>query len=353
MRIGIVISAFTNGGAQRVAMTLSKWLSDYGHNCCIIALGESAKNQYDAHDVNLIRLRDVYKEQSITNRLRKFDCDNQIDVYVVMGVPMCMYVIPALRKSRAKVIVSERNDPKNFQGKTLTKIVSRWLMSKADGFVFQTSDAWSFYKKYQNRSTIIPNPVAEVPEVLNRTQNEFRKKEIVTAGRLIPQKNHEMLIRTFAKISSSFPEYRLVIYGEGLLKDFLRELCRDLGVEQKVSFPGSVNDVHKRIIDSELFVLSSNFEGMPNALMEAMAMGITCISTDCPCGGPKDLVENGENGVLIPVGNVDACAKAIAKCLTEKQMSDELGKNALEVRKKYSKDIICKKWLDYVEKIVG
>ena len=353
MRIGIVISAFTNGGAQRVAVTLSKWLNDHGQNCSIIALDESPKNQYDAHDVNLVRLRNMYKGKGITKRIKIFDRENPIDVYIVMGVPMSMYVIPALKKSKAKIIISERNDPRNFQGKTITKIVSRWLMNKADGFVFQTSDAWNFYKKYQDRSNIIPNPVAEVPDVQVRTPNEQRKKEIVTAGRLIPQKNHEMLIRAFAKIAPSFPEYRLVIYGEGLLKDNLKGLCRDLGVEQVVDFPGSVNDVHKRILNSELFVLSSNFEGMPNALMEAMAMGITCISTDCPCGGPKDLIEDGVNGVLIPVGDVYACAESIAKCLTEKQIADKFGIKALDVRKKFCKDVICKKWLDYVEKIVG
>ena len=353
MRIGIVISAFTNGGAQRVAVTLSKWLNDNGHNCCIIALDESSKNQYEAHDVNLIRLRNVYKGQGITNRLRMFDRDNQIDVYIVMGVPMCMYVIPALRKSKAKIIISERNDPRNFQGKTITKILSRWLMSKADGFVFQTSDAWNFYKKYKNRSIIIPNPVAEVPKIQSRTQNERRKKEIVSAGRLVPQKNHKMLIRAFAKIAPSFPEYRLVIYGEGVLKEHLKGVCRDLGIEQVVDFPGSVNDLHNRILNSELFVLSSNFEGMPNALMEAMAMGITSISTDCPCGGSKDLIKDGVNGFLIPVGNVDVCEKAIAKCLTEKKKADEIGKNALDVQKTFSKDVICKKWLEFVKKIVG
>jgi len=353
MRIGVVISAFTNGGAQRVAVTLSKWMNDHGQNCCIIALDESTKNQYDAQDVNLVRLRDMYKDWGITKRLRMFDSDNSIDVYIVMGVPMSIYVMPALRHSKATVIISERNDPRNFQGKIITKIVSRWLMGKADGFVFQTTDAWNFYNKYQDRSTVIPNPVAEVPDVQVRIPNEQRKKEIVTAGRLIPQKNHEMLIRAFAKIVSSFPEYRLVIYGEGFLRDSLKGLCRDLGVEQVVDFPGSVNDVHKRFLNSELFVLSSDFEGMPNALMEAMAMGITCISTDCPCGGPKDLVEDGVNGVLIPVGDVDSCAKVIAKCFTDKQMADKLGKNALNVRKKFSKELVCKKWLEYINQVVG
>lgn len=349
MRIGIIISDFSNGGAQRVAVTLSKWLNCHEQISRIIALENTNKNQYDADDVDLIRLQEKYKNQTIIQRLRHYDLECQTDVYIVMGVPMCVYVIPALRKSKAKIVVSERNDPKNFHGKTLIKIISRWLMDDADGFVFQTNDAFNFYKKYRNRSVVISNPLVDLPLVLERVPNELRKKEIVTAGRLVPQKNHEMLINAFAKISSLFPDYRLVIYGEGFLKDRLKKKCYDLGVEQKVDFPGSVNDLHNKMLNSELFVLSSDFEGMPNALMEAMAMGITCISTDCPCGGPKDLIKNGENGCLIPVGDVDACANVIKELLIEKKKADKIGCNALELRVKYCKDNICNAWLDFLK----
>ena len=200
--------------------------------------------------------------------------------------------MPALKGSKAKIIVSERNDPRNFQGKTITKLVSRYLMSKADGFVFQTNDACDFYKKYKDRSVVIPNPVADVPVILERLPNEQRDKVIVTAGRLVPQKNHEMLIKAFGKIAYRFPEYKLIIYGEGELKEKLQLLSRDLSMGDRVVFPGSVNDLHEKIKNAELFVLSSDFEGMPNALMEAMAMGITCISTDY-CGGPRD-IESGK-----------------------------------------------------------
>ena len=353
MNIGIIISAFTNGGAQRVAVTLSRWLNEHGQNCCIIALSESSKNQYDAGNVNLVRLEERFKGKSITQRIKAFDQDNQIDVYIVMGVPMCMYVIPALKNSKAKVIVSERNDPRNFQGKTITRILSRWLMNRADGFVFQTRDACDYYKRYKGRSVVIPNPVADVPVILERLPNEQRDKVIVTAGRLVPQKNHEMLIKAFGIIADRFPEYKLIIYGEGGLKAQLQQLTKELSISDRVLFPGSVNDLHERIKNAELFVLSSDFEGMPNALMEAMAMGLTCISTDCPCGGPKDLINDGENGLLIPVGNVGACAGAIVKYLCDKEEADRFGSAAQEVREKYSRDNICSNWLDYIESVVG
>lgn len=353
MRIGIIISAFTNGGAQRVAVTLSRWLNDNGHRSNIIALSESAKNQYDADNVNLVRLEKLYKGQKIAQRLRSYDQNNQIDAYIVMGVPMCIYVMPALKRSKAKIIVSERNDPHNFQGKTITKLVSRYLMSKADGFVFQTNDARDYYKKYHNKSVVIPNPVADVPVILERLPNEQRDKVIVTAGRLVPQKNHEMLIKAFGKIANSFQEYKLIIYGEGELKEKLQLLTNDLGISDRVFFPGSVNDLHERIKNAEIFVLSSDFEGMPNALMEAMAMGITCISTDCPCGGPKDLIENGENGYLISVNDIDKCADVIMSVLDDKKGADRVGQNSLKIRNKYCSNVICREWLNMVTKVAN
>ena len=353
MKIGIIISAFTNGGAQRVAVTLSRWLNDNGHEGYIIALSESTKNQYDAEGINLVRLETIYKGQKITQRLRSYDQNNQIDAYIVMGVPMCIYVMPALKGSKAKIIVSERNDPRNFQGKTITKLVSRYLMSKADGFVFQTNDARDYYKKYKNKSVVIPNPVADVPVILERLPNEQRDKVIVTAGRLVPQKNHEMLIKAFGKIADRFPQYKLIIYGEGELKEKLQLLTKELGISNRVVFPGSVNDLHERIKNAELFVLSSNFEGMPNALMEAMAMGITCISTNCPCGGPKDLIDNGNNGYLIPVNDIDKCVDIITSVLDDKYEADRIGQNSLKTRDKYCSDVICSEWLNMVTKVVN
>lgn len=353
MRIGFIVSAFTNGGAQRVAITLTKWLNSHGHEACIISLVESDMNQYDASGMTYYSLGKMYAGQSVQRRMKAFDESHDVDAYILMGVPMCIYVIPALRNTRAKIIVSERNDPRNFQGKAIIKVASRFLMRRADGFVFQTKDASDFYKRFQNKSTVIPNPVADVPMIRQRLSNAERKKRIVTAGRLVPQKNHEMLIHAFSMVSKDYPDYCLMIFGEGNLKESLESLAVRLGVQDRVFFPGSVNDVHEQIIDAELFVLSSDFEGMPNALMEAMAMGLTSISTDCPCGGPRDMIEDGVNGYLIPVGDQEACARAIRAALSDKTNSDRIGQRAMELRERLGKDTICEKWLEFIRKIVN
>ena len=351
MTVGIILGNIDTGGAQRVAITLATWLNEHHHKAVLIVLSNSKWKAYTIEGIETAFLENIYKGKSIKNRIQLFNEENAIDEYLVMDVPMCIYVIPALKRSKARIVVSERSDPRHAKIKLPVKIMSRLLMSQADGFVFQTEEAKNYYKRLANKSIVIPNPVMEIPVIANRRSNCERKKEIVTAGRLIPAKNHKMLLSAFKKISSSYPDYKLIIYGDGLLLSELKSVSKDLGIDDKVEFPGSVNDLHERIKESELFVMTSDFEGMPNALMEAMAMGLTCISTDCPCGGPKQLISDGENGYLIPVGDISACAEKIEYTLTHKEEADIIADRAMGVREKYGKDTICAKWLSYLQSI--
>ena len=153
------------------------------------------------------------------------------------------------------------------------------------------------------------------------------EKEIVSVGRLNIPKNFPLLIRAFAKISEKHQDYILKIYGQGGLLESLKKLTRELGVEEKVEFPGYVNDIPKVLQKASLFVLSSHYEGMPNALAEAMSLGLPCISTDCPVGGPRFLINEEENGILVPVDDDDALADAIERVLNNEDLKEKLGKN--------------------------
>ena len=163
----------------------------------------------------------------------------------------------------------------------------------------------------------------------------------------MPQKNQKMLIEAFSKIHSNYPEYQLVIYGEGKLRHQLQEQIDLLGLQERISLPGSRSDVLEQIKDASLFVLPSDFEGMPNVLIEAMALGLPCISTDCPCGGPRELIQNGVNGILISVGDVEALACEMSKVLDDSEMSALLGKNAVQIREKLNMEKIGKEWLTF------
>ena len=201
------------------------------------------------------------------------------------------------------------------------------LYPLADGFVFQTKEAQEYFdKKIQKKSVIIPNPINE--EFICEPYNGEREKKIVTVGRLEEQKNHKMLIKAFSKLPEGLSEYKLIIYGEGSLRPELEKQIKELNLLGRVFLPGQVDDVKNRIYKAGLFVLSSNYEGMPNALMEAMALGVPCASTDCPCGGPRFLIKNEYNGLLYNVNNELELKLAINKIIGDEELSKKISKNA-------------------------
>lgn len=223
-------------------------------------------------------------------------------------------------------------------------------MSFASGFIFQTEGAKKQYpQRIQQRSVVISNPIDIT--VFPRKTNEIKKKKIVSVGRLVPQKNHEMLVNVFSKISEDYPEYSLIIYGEGRERNSLQKLIDVHDLSSKVILAGVKEDVLRQINDAELFVMSSNFEGLPNALIEAMALGIPVISTNCPSGGPASLIKDGYNGLLVPVGDEYEMERAIRLLLNDKGYSSNMGKNAYYIRRLLDIDVIGSQWIDYIEKI--
>ena len=349
MNIVIAIDSPGRGGAERVGFTLARWLdSQVDLNATLVAIRESNKLSYSTDGLDYVNL----KNKNVIGGLRRVVKDRDADVLLTMTVPLCIYTVPALWGLNIKHVVSERNSPAHFSGKWITKVLSRWLMKQADGFVFQTKQARDFYGcKIAERSTIIHNPISEIPEDLFQPVL-VRKKVIVSVGRLNKQKNHVLLIKAFEEVIKEFPVYILKIYGDGKERENLVELIRTLWLTDKVFLAGTQSDVHNKIADATMFVMSSDFEGMPNALMEAMALGIPCISTDCPCGGPAELIKNGKNGLLIPVRDVEALVKAMKSFLSDNKFAESLGCEASLIKETHSADLICKMWLDYFNGIV-
>lgn len=349
MKIVFTIAHMTIGGAQRVTYNLIKWLRDNTEDeVYLVIFGKLVIGdvEYDLNNIN-----HEYLPSGKINKiwyLRKYLKKIKPDVLVTMGVPGALFDVPACAGLGIKHIISERNDPAHFGGRVVTRIISRLLMRKADGFVFQTRDAQAFYGgEIAKRSMVIPNPLFIGDDYPATQYMGEREKAIVTTGRLNKQKNHPLLIRSFKRIAEEFPEYKLIIYGEGPERQNIKALIQELGLQERVLLPGTINDVPAKIYKSSLYVLPSDFEGMPNALMEAMALGLPCISTDCPCGGPRELTTNEQDCLLVPVGDENALANAMRRILKNPDVAQLMGKKAMDIREKLSVDKICRLWYNY------
>ncbi len=349
-KIDIIIGSLGRGGAERMSIYLASYFISRGLDCDIITFSKQ-KNEYELPDgiKRYIAYENSANSFEKIKKIRDRIKESSPDAVLIMCTPLCTYAVPALAGLNIPFAVSERNDPTHFAGNKLSIKIARTLMKEASGFVFQTNDAKAFYDKaLHGKGTVIPNPL--VNEYLPEVFSGKREKRIAAVGRLHMQKNHEMLIKAFAEVHKIYPEYYLDIYGEGSQKEKLKQLCYKLNIDNFVLFHGNVPDVLEKIRNSAMYVMTSDFEGMPNALIEAMAVGLPCISTDCPCGGPKDLIENGVNGILTKVGDINETIRAIKFFIGNPDTAEIFGRTAANVRKKLDSKIIGERWLIYLKK---
>ncbi|MDO4493100.1 MAG: glycosyltransferase family 4 protein [Clostridia bacterium] len=270
------------------------------------------------------------------------------DAVLALPEKVNVWTVLFLLGTGVPTIVSERNDPRRHPENKIKRILRRFVYPFAAGFVFQTADQRDYFpQSIRRRGTVLPNPLDTA--ALPSSFEGARERTVVTAARLEPQKNLGLLLRAFALFRKSHPEYRLTVFGEGREREALTRLMGELGLADAVSMPGAVGDVPERIRTASVFVLSSDFEGMPNALIEAMAMGLPCVSTDCPAGGPRELIENGVNGLLTPVGDAEALSRAMCRIADDADLAEKLGKNALGVREKHDVAVVAKKWREYID----
>lgn len=356
MKITILISALSGGGAERVTCNLANYLSDVGHDVEILSMGEAvAAEPLRERVMYQSLLRNEEKRNFLLNngkrilRLRRYMKKQTVDAYVVMLPVTTELMLRFSKLTKAPIIASERNDPTVYSRKTQKALSS--LAHRASGWVFQTVDAQSWYEPHIKNvfHRVIPNAIN--PSFLRDPYEGEREKVIIGAGRLNEQKNFPLLISSFARVADKFPEYKLRIYGKGALLDSLKGLAEEKGVGDRVEFPGYVPDMPERLEKASMFVLSSDYEGMPNALMEAMASGLPCVSTDCGGGGARFLIQDGENGLLVPQRDEKAMAEAMERILSDDAFAKSLGENARKLQETLAPDKIYGAWEEFIRNI--
>ncbi len=246
-------------------------------------------------------------------------------------------------------VSAERGDP--YTKNRIWKLLMRWTYNHSDFCFFQLPQARDYYgSRVKDKSFVIPNVFIQEKGIT--PYFGIRKKTIVSAGRFVPEKRYEVLIEAFAKVHQKHPEYRLTLYGEGVSLEKYKQLANSLGVSDLIEYPGYVNGVARTIREDGIFVLSSMYEGIPNSLIEALSVGIPCISTDCTPGGPRFLTKDGRNGLLVPVNDVDAMTHAILSVIEDSDLSDSLSEKGPEIIDELKPEVIDRQWFNAFKTII-
>lgn len=337
------------GGAERVMSILINYYVRIGWDVQVIMLYENVIDYPIPKEVEIIFLgwHTMRTPFEFIQRMTKLRRIIKGDSVIAFLYSPAFHTVFSLLGSGKKVIVSERCDPSKDPVGWLHPKLRDMAYVLADTVVFQTQEARDYFSgRIRKHSVIIPNPISET--IPARFCGE-RKKVIVAAGRLEEQKNFPMLIQAFARLSQEKPDYILKIFGQGPLKDELKELAASLGVGERVTFPGYVRDVDEQMRDAALYVSSSDFEGISNSMLEALAMGIPTICTDCPVGGAREMIEDGVNGLLVSVGDVEGLYQAMTRVLDNPDLAGRLSDQAVKIRERLSEHNILSKWTELIE----
>lgn len=349
MKLLLITAEMCGGGTERVIAVLANYMVQHGHDVTILmTAGEQIVYELDAA-VKIISIGgrtggSVWKRLNRIKKIRECYKVDRERIVVSFGTETNLFSLLAGVFLPNKIIVSERNDPNKCGYPQIRNVLYRL----ADGFVFQTKEAAEcFADNIVKKCQVIPNPVKDnLPEPFVGE----RKKEIVAVGRLELQKNHRLLLQAFADFHRNHTDYKLVLFGKGELQEELQKLAEQENIQDAVLFAGFAKDVAERIRDAAAYVLSSDYEGISNSLMEAMAIGMPVISTDCPIGGSALLIQNEVNGILVPIGDRAALAAMMARMVDNKEEAAKMAKQASKVREQYSAEKICDKWVEYIQK---
>ncbi len=354
--IAFYIGSLTRGGAEHVMVNLASFFCTRGYKVYLVTkLIEEPEYEVPKGVTRILAdiTQDEESDSRICNLLRRIsklrNIWNEIkpDIIISFIKKNNLMAIASSRGLRIPVAISIRSDPaRELQGK-LFRYLSFFMFGFADGIIMQTNRAVSFLPdRLQKKSVVLPNSVNACD--LEIAISEERRKEIVCVGRIDDNKNQRMLIQAFDEIKNDNPEWSLHFYGDGELRKELEERYP----QDRIVFHGHTEDVSKYINDASIFVLPSKREGMPNALIEAMCLGLACIATDCPCGGPADLIENNKNGILIPVDDKKALVEQLTKLISDNNFREKLGNNAKYIAERFNPGIVNRQWEDYIEKLI-
>lgn len=360
IRIVFLTGNLCNGGAQRVIALLSSKLADKGLEVFLLVFYKSENEYSISKNVNISYMAEDYESYSNISpfkriyKIRRYLKRISPDVGIgFMEAGYALYLSGIGLKIHC--IASARIDPIHILNKTgFRAVINKWWFKKADAVVLQTESQKRNVLHLWKSCVIIPNPITDI--VLEKDIDSYSEKccNMIMVGRLMPQKDYETAIKAFEIVYRQHKDARLNIYGKGEMELQLRQLIKMLGLDSVVQLKGWTNNVVDELRNADMFLLSSRYEGMPNALMEAMAVGLPCISTDCDTG-PSELITHGENGFLVSVGDIHEMAMRINEVIDmEKAKREQMGRSAHEfIKRNMNIDKVANMWQSLFEDLLS
>lgn len=358
------LNSLEQGGAERVVSNLANQLCREAYQVIVttewqgeneFALEENVRRVHVGllpSDEKRSRISKVWRRHKY---LRDFLKKEKPDVVIAFAHKANYRALASTIGMKLPVIISVRTDPIGHYDALSDKIQIPLLFRRASGCVFQTEGQRDFFPEYvQQKSRIILNPVHD--KYLDVPTPESREKTVVQSGRLVDFKNQPMLISAFLKVHEKHPDYCLKIYGgdsgDGT-REILEKMIADHQAGEFVKLMGASDSLEKDLPNAAVYAFSSDWEGLPNALLEAMAMGLPIVATDCPCGGPRTVMTNEMDGLLVPIKDEEALAAGICRLIEDPELAGILGRNAREIRHRVNGQAIMGQWRNYIEEVIA
>lgn len=345
-KILFVSNKLYGGGSEQVLVNLANYFSDHAWEVRILSLLPGTPypigRNVDVHYYSVGKKGRLDKILWMRKEWKEFSPDAVISFEYFLNLYVICSGLLVRGRRKTRLVVSERNDPARRGGRFPVRQIRNLLYHFCDVLVCQTPAARAYFPaSIQKNALIIANPVkAQLPEV----HQGPRRKEIVNFCRLEKQKNLPLLIEAFAIFRKNYPDYHMTIYGDGSIYKELEQEILARSLQEAVTLHPAIPDVHERIRDAAMFVSSSDYEGLSNSMLEAMALGLPVICTDCPCYGASMIIQDNRNGMLVPVGNAMKIAEAMGRIAGDRQFAEGLSLEAAKTRDMYSIERIGAKW---------
>lgn len=355
MKLLFVTESLGAGGAERVISNLTNYLVENNDIEIVINTNEVFYEINKKIKINYLCKSNIKFVKFCEKVLRVYNLRKIIkkvkpDVLVSFLPKPSYRSIIASFGLKHKLIISERNNPESEYDNIIKKALTFYLYKRVDGIVFQTLGQKKFFNKIKfKKNIIIPNSLKN--EFISE-QHLKKENTILNVGRLCSQKNQLLLIESFYEVYKKHPDYKLKIYGSGTLKQELMEKIEKLDLKKVVYIYPPIDKIKKEMLLSKIFVLSSNYEGLPNCLIEAMSCGTACISTNCPCGGPKELINDGINGMLFNVGQKEELIEKINYLIENEELRKSIENEAKKIKEKFNPFVINKKWESFILEVL-